>query len=106
MTSKRISDQINTIRVATDKASVSPEAALAFLRSAGIVPQEEQLISSGHKKGATAKLQAPANQPPYGGAVIPKTDSIYAKSGVVKSNNDTVRSATSRIRYTGVKKAK
>jgi hypothetical protein len=41
MTSKRISDQINTIRAATKKASVSSEAALTFLRSAGIIPEAD-----------------------------------------------------------------
>ena len=40
MTSKQIADQINTIRVASEKASASPEAALAFLRSAGIIAEE------------------------------------------------------------------
>jgi hypothetical protein len=52
MTSRRISDQINTIRAATDKAIASPEAALAFLRNAGILPKEEQTKDVGSKKVA------------------------------------------------------
>ncbi len=38
MTSKHISDQINTIRIASKKANSSHEAALSFLTSAGIIP--------------------------------------------------------------------
>ncbi|HAL80799.1 MAG TPA: hypothetical protein DCO83_00040 [Mucilaginibacter sp.] len=53
MTSKRISDQINTIRVAAEKASVSSEIALVFLRSAGIIPEANQVTVTGHKISAT-----------------------------------------------------
>lgn len=37
MTLKSITDQINTIREVTAEATISPEAALAFLQKAGIV---------------------------------------------------------------------
>jgi hypothetical protein len=53
MTSKHISDQINTIRVASEKASISSETALAFLRSAGIIPEANRVTVTGHKISAT-----------------------------------------------------
>jgi len=55
MTSKQISDQIETIRSATEKASASPEAALAFLRAAGIIKP-----ASTSEKAAQAELSYPA----------------------------------------------
>ena len=56
MTSKRISEQINTIRIASEKASVSSETALAFLRSAGIIPEANQVASAGQKEEQTQKI--------------------------------------------------
>jgi hypothetical protein len=50
MTSKRISDQIDTIRAAAEKASASPEAALAFLRSAGIIAESNEVSGKVHKR--------------------------------------------------------
>jgi len=50
MTSKRILDQINTIRQATEKASASPEAALEFLRKAGIIPRASQVAGTDPEK--------------------------------------------------------
>jgi hypothetical protein len=76
MTSKRISDQINTIRAATEKASVSSETALAFLRSAGIIPETKQAAGAGHKRGATAKLTNGAHQHAVTTTVTPKTTAI------------------------------
>jgi|GEM_PF-6410424 hypothetical protein len=60
MTSKRISEQINTIRIASEKASVSSETALAFLRSAGIIPEANQVASAGQKEEQTQKFKRPA----------------------------------------------
>lgn len=37
MTTKRIDEQIDTIREATKRAAASPQTALEFLRRAGIV---------------------------------------------------------------------
>lgn len=48
MTSKRISDQIDTIRAAAEKASASPESALAFLRSAGIIESAPTPVKTAH----------------------------------------------------------
>lgn len=52
MTLKKIYDQIATIKEATDKAAASPEAALEFLRKAGIVPiggnHNETVVSNGY----------------------------------------------------------
>jgi len=78
MTHKRISDQINTIRVAAQKASVSSETALAFLRSAGIIPEANQVVSTSHKRSATAKLETSSHQHPTAVAASSKTNGVRA----------------------------
>lgn len=50
MTSKHIADQIETIRIAAEKACASKEAALNFLMNAGIIPKEEQVTSLNDSK--------------------------------------------------------
>jgi hypothetical protein len=93
MTSKRISEQINTIRIASEKASVSRESALAFLRDAGIISEGNQAGSTRHKRGATAKLEISVYQHSAGVAVSPKTTAV--------------KSSQSRAaRYTAAKKSK
>jgi hypothetical protein len=81
MTSKRISDQINTIRVASEKASASSETALAFLRSAGIIPEVNQVVKT----------------PTYH---RPNTGTLSAKTTVVRA------SGARAVRHAGVKKSK
>jgi len=93
MTNKRISDQINTIRVATEKASVSRETALAFLRDAGIISEVNQPSNANHKKGAIAKSEIIAYKRSNESAVSSKTSPVRSPS-------------ISAARHTAVKKSK
>ena len=81
MTSKRISEQINTIRAAAEKASVSPESALAFLRSAGIITGTEEVIGSAKKNGVSDK----ANDS-YQHSVNNSSKAVPVKSGLARTH--------------------
>lgn len=55
MTVKSIEEQINTIREATQKAAASPEAALEFLRRAGIVEATNAGFAVKHDAGRQSR---------------------------------------------------
>lgn len=92
MTVKSIEEQISTIREATQRAAASPQAALEFLRRAGIVSVTKRISKStmaktgGYKIVASgrvlqAKIQAQASKNPgvFSQAVAAKTQKGKSK---------------------------
>lgn len=89
MTSKRISDQIQTIRAATEKAGVSREAAMAFLQSAGIISKKRAGTGKALKSTAIVKVEIVTGQ--------------RVTASAVPSKSSAVRPVPSRARFTAKK---
>jgi hypothetical protein len=93
MTTKRIDEQINTIREATKRASASPETALEFLRQAGIVAITTQSTKRSAKKDIVFEAASSAKVAYAGkrGNVTAKKPSASTRMAAAKTGKGKAR---------------